>query len=712
MKRIAATQWQDSFNEQESNTIQAALSFSRGGLTPGELSKKDSAERENIANVLDHINVDYQTIAAAILLVGLQNQAFEAGDLSSVFEAPIIRLAEEARSLIYEEGLWLDKLEDDFSEEDVSSHHMMLLGIMKDARAIFILLAKQLIRMHDLPGQPEKMQRHIAKESRYIFAPLANRLGIGQLKWELEDLAFRYLQPEEYKSIANSLEERRVDREQYMAAFVAQLQAVLDDANVKAEVYGRPKHIYSIWRKMQNKDLQFSDLYDVRAMRVMVDDLAACYTVLSIVHSLWEFIPREYDDYIAAPKNNNYQSLHTAVIGPGGKVVEIQIRTQEMHAHAELGVAAHWRYKEGGKHDENLEQHIESLRRALSDDANGNNGGDKTLTKQSRIYVLSPKGNVVELPAGSTPLDFAYHIHTDVGHKCRGAKVNGKMVTLTTPLKSGQTVEIITAKNATPSRDWLVSHMGYLKSPRSRAKVKQWFKREFRDEHIADGKAAIAKQVSILPSNTALQKLAETFNLGHVDDVFAAVGRGDLGVQQVLNTLKEPEENLSPAPLIIPRDHGQSATRKRSADIVVEGIDELMTSLARCCKPMAGDEVIGFITKGRGVTIHRNDCQNIEEMKRRYPERFIPVKWGESEGQRYEVDIEIHAMDRSGLLRDITSLLAGESVDVCAANTYTDKKLQQARMRLTIELDSSEKLPRVIAKLLNLRGVFEAVRVK
>ena len=427
----------------------------------------------------------------------------------------------------------------------------------------------------------------------------------------------------------------------------------------------------------------------------------------SIVHGLWKFIPQEYDDYIAAPKNNNYQSLHTAVIGPGDKVVEIQIRTREMHAHAELGVAAHWRYKEGGKHDESLEQHIESLREALSEDAKADSS---KLEHQSRIYALSPKGNVVELPAGSTPLDFAYHIHTEVGHKCRGAKVDGKMVALTTALQSGQTVEIITAKNATPSRDWLVSHLGYLKSSRSRAKVKQWFKREFRDEHISAGKNAIAKQVSILPSASALQTLAETFNLGHVDDVYAAVGRGDLGVQQVLNTLKVPEDEVEPEPLISQKSHARKTSG--SNDIVVEGVDEVMSSLARCCKPMAGDSVVGFITKGRGVTIHRADCQNIAEMQRRYPERFVPVNWSGTEARLYEVDIEIHAMDRSGLLRDVTALLSGEDVNVCAANTYTDKKIQQARMRLTIELQSVDQLPAVLAKLLNLRGVFEAIRVK
>jgi len=705
MKRIAATRWQDSFDEQKSAVIQSSLNFS----TTGELSNADSVARDNIADVLDHINVDYQTITAAILLVGLRNKAFDIEDLVGKFAPPIVKLTKEVNSLIHEEGLWLDKLKDDFTEEDVSSHHMMLLGIMHDARSVFILLAKQIVRMHGLHGQPENVQRHIAKEAKYIFAPLANRLGIGQLKWELEDLSFRYLQPIEYKEIARSLEERRVDREQYMKAVVAKLQSELDEAKIVAEVHGRPKHIFSIWKKMQNKRLQFSDLYDVRAMRVMVHDVSACYTVLSIVHGLWEFIPQEYDDYIAAPKNNNYQSLHTAVKGPADKIVEIQIRTYEMHAHAELGVAAHWRYKEGGKYDENLEQHIESLRKTLADESYTDTSVIKAAT---RIYVLSPKGNVVELPVGATPLDFAYHIHTEVGHKCRGAKVDGKMVALTTPLKSGQTVEIITAKNARPSRDWLVGHFGYLKSSRSIAKVRQWFKREFRQEHVANGKALLAKQIGTgtMPEHSALHAIAVKFNVAQVDDLYAAIGRGDLGVQQVLNLLKAREEDTEKPPIAPPKYQSQNSSS--TSDIVIEGVDKLMTSLARCCKPMSGDEVVGFITKGRGVTIHRADCTNVAEMKRRYPAQFIPVSWTEQKAVKYEVDIQILAMDRAGLLRDITALLAGENINVCSVNTYTDKKVQQARMRLTVELDAAGQLPKLLAKLLNLRGVFEATRVK
>ena len=707
MKRIVTNQWRENFTDSQHELIHQALCFP----LESSLASEDVEARNNIANILNHINVDHQVIVAAILLVGLEHKAFNLDDVNSTFEPSVVNLTRESILLVAEEKVWLEKLPTDFTESDVSSHHMMLLGIMKDARTVFILLAKQLLRLQQLVNEDRDTQIHVAKETRYIFSPLANRLGIGQLKWELEDLAFRYLQPDDYKSVAKALEERRVDREQYMSSIVSELQSVLDEAKIFANVYGRPKHIYSIWRKMQSKRLQFADLFDVRAMRVMVEDISACYSVLSIVHELWEFIPQEYDDYIAAPKNNNYQSLHTAVVGPEGKIVEIQIRTQEMHEHAELGVAAHWRYKEGGSYDEELERHIELLRSALSDERSDDEVStlNASTGMKARIYVLSPKGNVVELPVGATPLDFAYHIHTDVGHRCRGALVNEKMVSLTTPLLSGQTVEIITAKNATPSRDWLIPHLGYLKSSRSRAKVKQWFKREFREEHIALGKSTMAKEVTILPSNTALQSLMKTFNLVHIDDLYAAIGRGDLGVQQVLNTLKVPEQKIKPAPF---PSHVTEDDKRTNSPVVIEGVDAMLSSLAKCCKPMKGDEVIGFITKGRGVTIHRLDCLNIAEMKRRYPERFMPVNWSEDEDGLYELDIEVQAMDRPGLLRDVSALLAGENVNVCRANTHSNKVLQQARMRLTVEMNNISRLPNVLSKLHGLRGVFEAVRVK
>jgi len=700
MKRQASKQWSENFSAEDIQLIQTALCFPQcGEYTESEINKRDE-----IADILDHINVDLDTIIAAILLIGLQNQEFDETLMAEMFSPSISNLASQAFALIQQESVWMEKLGKRKESGDSGAHHMMLLHMMKDARAVFIILAYQVLRMRNLSNENVDVQKSIAEETKNIFSPLANRLGIGQLKWELEDLAFRYLNPDEYKEIAKALEERRVDREQYMQSIVEKLQNTLTEAGLDAEVQGRAKHIYSIWKKMNKKDLKFSDLYDVRAVRVLVKDLSTCYTVLSIVHDLWKFIPTEYDDYVAAPKANNYQSLHTAVLGPEDKTVEIQIRTHEMHDHAELGVAAHWRYKEGGKRDEVLEQQLEFLREIL----NGEESQNVNLQKSSRIYVLSPKGHVIELPFGATPLDFAYHIHSEVGNKCRGARINGKMVSLTTALFNGQTVEIITAKDAKPSRDWLVPHFGYLKSSRARAKVRAWFKREFREEHIANGKAALAKQVSILPSNTAMKVLAETFNMNKVDDIYAAIGRGELGVNQVLNSLRIPEDEIADEKLEF--QERRNITHK--SDIVIEGVDELMTNLARCCKPLPGDRVIGFITQGRGVTIHREDCANLNSLRDQHPERFIDVSWGAKQDETYEVDVEVIALDRSGLLRDVMSVLSAQSINLNAANTYSDKKTQQAKMRLSLEISNPEQLSSLLAKLVNLRGILEATRVK
>jgi len=700
MKRQSASQWSESFSSEEIQLIQSALFFSKNKNT----ADFDSNNREEIARILDHINVDCETIVSAILLIGLENQDFSSVDMAERFSASICDLTLQSKALIEQEDEWVEKIQGGISENDSSAHYMMLLNMMKDSRVVFIVLANQVLKMQSLVFQSEEIQLKVAEETKNIFAPLANRLGIGQLKWELEDLAFRYLQPNEYKNIARALEERRVDREIYMCSIVEKLQSKLDEAGLDCEVQGRAKHIFSIWKKMQKKNLAFSDLYDVRAVRVMVKDLSTCYTVLSIVHDLWQYIPSEYDDYVAAPKKNNYQSLHTAVLGPEEKTVEIQIRTYEMHAHAELGVAAHWRYKEGGKRDENLEKQLESLRDVL----NQSDSSDTKLESASRIYVLSPKGHVVEMPVGATPLDFAYHIHSEVGNKCRGAKVNGKMVPLTTSLLNGQSVEIITAKDGQPSRDWLVPHFGYLKSSRARSKVRAWFKREFREEHIYNGKNLLMKQVSILPSNTALKSLAQTFNMRHVEDLYASIGRGELGVNQVLNSLKIPEDELKDEKFIL---HERSQQKQKS-DIIIDGVDDLMTNLARCCKPLPGDSVTGFITQGKGVTIHRADCSNLIALKEQYPQRIIDVSWGVKPDQNYEVDIEIIALDRSGLLRDVMAVLSGQSINVNSANTYTNKKLQQARMRLTLELFNPEQLTSVLSKLINLRGILEATRVK
>ncbi len=700
MKRQRINQWSENFSQSDVQLIQSALAFSKSKKLSG------SNDQDQIAEILDHLNVDCETIVAAILLTSLELGMFDQSTMAEAYPASICDLAIQSQTLINLEQRWIDTLQGDLGESDSSSHHMMLLNMMKDIRVVFIILAYQVLRMHRLTQLTKSEQHRIAKETEQVFAPLANRLGIGQLKWELEDLAFRYLHPVEYKKIAKELEECRVDREQYMHSIVDELQTKLSDAGLVVEVQGRAKHIFSIWKKMQKKDLKFSDLYDVRAVRIMVEDLSSCYSALSVVHDLWQFISSEYDDYVAAPKANNYQSLHTAVLGPEGKTVEIQIRTYEMHAYAELGVAAHWRYKEGGKRDKELEEQLESLRDAL----NQTEAVDVSLQKPSRIYVLSPKGHVVELPFNATPLDFAYHIHSEVGNRCRGAKVNGKMVPLTFSLVNGQTVEIITAKDARPSRDWLVPHFGYLKSSRARSKVKSWFKREFREEHIHAGKTSITKQMGVLPSHSALKSLSKTFNLHQVDDLYAAIGRGDLGVNQVLNSLKTPKDKGKEQQLLL-KGHERSSNQLKS-NLIVEGVDGLMTTLARCCKPFPEDPVVGFITKGRGVTIHREDCSNVAALRERSPQRFVDVSWGGKQTQSYEIDIEVIALDRTGLLRDVMAVLSKYSINVNTVNTFTDKSLQQARMRLTLDIGDPAQLASVLEKLIHLRGIFEARRIK
>jgi len=700
MKRPSSSHWANNFTQEECEIINKAFS-----IVEKNASIDDHCSI--ISEILDHINADAETITAAVLVTSLLYSDLPLSLIENNFDKSVVALTNESFSLMQEEAEWYAELVNDERKPIAGEHHMMLLSMMKDTRAVFILLSLQMLKMRKLVNADHSKKQKAAIETQLIFAPLANRLGIGQIKWELEDYAFRFLHPDQYKKIAQALEEKRIDRERYMEEIVSVLKAKLSEEGVEADVYGRPKHIFSIWSKMQKKHLNFDELFDVRAVRIIARDLKTCYSVLSIVHEMWQFIPEEYDDYIASPKANNYQSLHTAVLGPQDRTIEIQIRTEDMHSHAELGVAAHWRYKEGGKRDEGLEAHLENVRDLLSDES----PLSPSETISPKIYVLSPKGNVVALPRGATPLDFAYTVHSEVGNRCRGAMVNGKMVPLTTKLNSGETVEIITAKNATPSRDWLIPHLGYIKSNRARAKVKHWFKREFRNEHIQTGKNALAKEMHEALNNSELNHLAQLFNVNNIDDLYASIGRGELGVHQVLNAFKKEQNVESEEPEGI--EYKRPAEKKnQQRDIVIEGIDELMSQLARCCKPVPGDEIVGFITKGRGVTIHRADCQNIDHLKTQYVERLIPVSWGDRRIGKYDVDIEVIAMDRSGLLRDVTSVISSTDVNVNGANTYSDRKTHQAKMRLTIEISEPEQLEKVLSRLMNLKDVLDVSRIK
>ncbi|MEZ5461042.1 bifunctional (p)ppGpp synthetase/guanosine-3',5'-bis(diphosphate) 3'-pyrophosphohydrolase [Dokdonella sp.] len=589
----------------------------------------------------------------------------------------------------------------------------LLLAIIRDLRVVFILLAGQLVRMRSAMSLDVAERQALAQLTADIHAPLANRLGIWQLKWELEDLAFRYLQPETYRRIVELLDERRGDREAWIAQARSILQAALDEAGVEAEIAGRPKHISSIWKKMQKKGLDFSGLYDIRALRVLVKDVPACYAALGVVHSLWPFIAGEFDDYIASPKGNNYQSLHTAVVGPAGRTLEVQIRSHDMHANAELGFAAHWRYKEGSGGDASFERKIAWMRQLLEsrddqDDESALLASFRTEVIEDRVYLLTPKGQVVDLPKGATVLDFAYVIHTDVGHRCRGAKVNGRIVPLTFQPASGDRIEILTGKTAEPRRDWLSSHHGFLHTARGRNKVRSWFKQADREINIAAGRSVLEREFKRLAlHNVELDSLPARFGLRSVDDLFEALALGDVTPTQIARTLHEGERNeeLVPSRTSMPK----LPTRARDA-LVIEGVGNLLSVLARCCQPVPGDPVCGFITRGRGVSVHRADCRQLQRLRTLDPDRIIEVEWGGGRQQAYEVSVVLEAYDRKGLHKDVSNVIAAANVQILAIEARVDPGSNQVRMDLALRVADFGQLSTLLGQLHALPNVIEAQR--
>ena len=669
-----------------------------------------------VADILAGLNMDHETIIAALLHDVVEDTSITLEDISKEFGANIARLVDGVTKM---EVIQFSQQNESGQAPNLKAESLrkMLLAMVEDVRVVLIKLADRVHNMRTLSALPEDRQRMMAKETIDIFAPLANRLGIWQIKWELEDLSFRYLDPELYKKIARLLNERRVDREKYINTFIEELEEALKAHHIDATVYGRPKHIYSIYRKMSRKEVDYSQIYDVRAARVIVNDAKDCYAALGIVHTLWRYIPGEFDDYIANPKNNDYRSLHTAVIGPEGKTVEVQIRTQDMHQHNEFGVAAHWRYKENYGPNEEFERKIAWLRQLLEWKDEVKDAGDfvdqvKTDIFQDRVYVFSPKGQVVDLPANATPLDFAYHIHSELGHRCRGAKVNGRIVPLNYVLKTGEQVELLTIKKGEPSRDWLNSHLGFIASSKARSHIQRWFKQQNHEHHVADGRNTLNKELNRLGyAEVNIDKLARSLKFKEADDLYAAVARGDIRVGQIVSKIvqtAQSERQKEDIPVT-------SKTSKRkeitSGDVNILGVGNLLTQYALCCKPVPGDDIAGYITKGRGVSVHRYDCQNLMRYKEETPERIIEVNWGEAVENTYPVGVRITAYDRHGLLRDISSLLANESVNVLSVNTYSDKKTHHAVMDLTLEIGDIEKLSRVLAKLSQLPNVMDACRV-
>ena len=580
-----------------------------------------------------------------------------------------------------------------------------------DIRVVLVKLADRLHNMRTLGNMPEARRIRIAQETLDIFAPLANRLGIWSLKWELEDLAFRYVNPEKFKEIAENLAERLVDREAEIEQIIEKMRVLLDQVGIKAEVSGRPKHIYSIYRKMVEKGKTFDLVRDLRGVRLIVQDIPACYAALGIIHTHWRPIPQEFDDYIAAPKDNFYQSLHTAVSYDDGKPLEVQIRTPEMNQNAEYGIAAHWRYKERGKKDDDYEQRINWLRKLMEwrqevEDAQEFVDGMKTDVFQDRVYVFTPRGDIFDLPAGSTPIDFAYHIHTEIGNRCRGAKINGKLVTLDYLLKTGDMVEILTAKQGGPSRDWLNTNLGLVNTQRARSKIRQWFKLQEREQNLVQGKALLDKELRRLGmADVDLERLARAFELKTIDDMYVALGCGDISFSKIINKLGDMGQ--AKEFLIEPLPPTAEPSKVGKDAVMVLGLKGILTTFGKCCNPAPGDEIIGYITRGRGATIHRRDCPNILRMTE--TERLVKVSWGEPQ-QTYPIAVQIKAYDRQGLVGDIYTVLNNEGINLININLKVTHNL--AQINFVIEIQDINQLSRVLTRIENLPNVMEAHRLK
>ena len=592
----------------------------------------------------------------------------------------------------------------------------LFLAVVEDIRVVLLRLASRTQTMRHYVDEADDLRIQVARETLELYSPLANRLGVWELKWELEDLSFRFLHPDIYKTIARQLDEKRAEREQFIVAAVGRLEQELATVGIEnAEIYGRPKHIFSIWNKMRKKSVDFSEIYDVRALRVIVDEVKDCYTALGIVHHIWSPISKEFDDYISNPKGNNYRSLHTAVHCPDGRSLEVQIRTREMHKHAELGVAAHWRYKEGSKHSSegSYDEKIAWLRQILTWKDEVSDSSDwvkhyKEAALDETIYVMTPQGRVVDLPRGATPVDFAYRVHTDLGHRCRGAKVDGALVTLNTQLETGQRVDIVVAKQGGPSRDWLNPTLGYLFTHRARSKVRQWFSTRALEETLAEGRAIVNRELQRMgESNMRVDELAGRLGFAKSDDLYLAIARADLNLRQLQIAVRgDTAADDAPPPEPPVRKH--KASDKAEKGILIVGVDKLLTQLAGCCKPAPPDPIVGFVTRGKGVSIHRADCPNFVNMEAMQPERVIETEWGAQAEGIFAVDIVVDATDRQGLLRDVSEVLTREKINVIAVSTQS--RQGGAHMRFTGEIASLGQLHRTLAHLHEVDGVIGARR--
>jgi len=596
--------------------------------------------------------------------------------------------------------------------EQAEKLRRLLMAIISDVRVMLIKLCYRVERLKLLKHNSYEERRCIAQETLDIFAPLANRLGMGLIKWEMEDLAFRALEPLAFKKIATLLEQKRSEREAFIQQFSAQLEKLLLEQDIKATVSGRVKHIVSIWRKMQKKNLEFHELFDVRAVRILVDSLADCYAVLGVVHTTWQHIPDEFDDYIANPKENGYQSLHTAVVSDNGQIVEVQIRTFEMHEKSEFGVASHWRYKEGVNLDQRMEDSISAMRDMLEgsvEEVSEVISEISTEMSSDRVYIFTPKGQVVDIPRGGTPLDFAYAIHSEVGHRCRGAKVNGRIVNLTTELQTGDEVEVLTTKESKPSRDWMNKNLGFIKSAGTRSKVRNWFNHQDFEHNLLDGKALydrVLTKYSIRKAN--LKDLTEHFKRKETDQFFADIGRGLITSAQIIGYLQAEPESVDPFKKI---KKSEVKTAKSSDEVSIHGVGNLMTHFAKCCKPVPGDLIIGFITINSGITIHKHNCPNMLALPEEKRQRLIEVEWGQDAHSVYPVEISLIAFQRTGLMQDVSTILANQKINLLNINSNTNKAQQMVYTKLTIEIQGVDELVVIIDKLSQLPNVQDVKRI-
>jgi GTP pyrophosphokinase len=703
--------------EQETQVLMKAIQWARNAHRDQQRASGEPfyLHALAVAEILAELKLDHETLAAAMLHDVVEDTAVTLDDVQSEFGPTIAHLVDGVTKM-ERIGEFQQAGETDSSDpSQAESLRKLLLAMAEDVRVVLIKLADRLHNMRTLQHLDPERQRRIARETQDIYAPLANRLGIWQMKWELEDLSLRYLEPDAYQELVHLLAEKREDRERYIQHVIKRLDTELKKAGIKANISGRPKHINSIWRKMQRKRLDFDQIFDMRAVRILVKEEKDCYAALGVVHGLWRHIPKEFDDYIANPKENLYRSLHTAVVGPEGRNLEIQIRTEEMHRHAELGVAAHWRYKEGGSVDSGYEEKIAWLRQLLEwkdEEHSANDFVDRFKSEafQERVYVLTPQGRIIDLPQGATPLDFAYAVHSEVGHRCRGAKVNGRIVQLTYQLQNGEQVEVLTTRQGEPSRDWLNTNLGYLKTSRARSRVRSWFKHQDHEHNISAGRSILDREYHRLGiTDLPIEKLADRFKHKQVDDLLAALGRGDITPGHLANVVNELVPR--PEPLVQTRPRLSKKQQVSSADgFKILGVGNLLTSTARCCSPVPNDPIVGYITRGRGVTIHRQDCGNILRLQGNDRDRLIEVEWGVPDEAGYQVDIMVEAYDRSGLLRDITALLANEKINLGGVNTATDTRDGIARMSLTLEIRDIGQLSRVLSQIGQLPNVVEARR--